>query len=309
LAFVVAFVIAAVATPLAIRAALAFGVLDRPGPLKIHVQPVPYLGGAALFVAVGVVLLPTHPSWMIPPALACALGIADDRFGVPPQVRLAAEIVIGVVAGIVIPAPGRVGWLVTAIVVVGLMNAVNLIDGLDGLASGVVAASALALALVDPGLRVLALPLAGALIAFLLYNRPPARIYLGDGGAYFLGAVLGMLIALSLHGGPAHWFAAPLFVAVPAGDTAIAIMRRLRSRRPVMSGDRSHVYDQLVDRGWARGWVAAACIAVQAAVGAIAIVAWRLHAGEAVLLAIGAVVILAAAAVGFGFTNPAAVTP
>ncbi len=306
MAFVVAFVIAAIATPLAIRAALALGVLDRPGPLKVHAQPVPYLGGAALFVAVGVVLLPTHPSWLIPPALACGLGIADDRFDVPPIVRLAVEIVIGAVAGVVVPAPGRVGGLVTAVVVVGLMNAVNLIDGLDGLASGVAAASALALAIVDPGLRALALPVAGALIAFLLYNRPPARIYLGDGGAYFLGAVLGMLIALSLHGGTAHWFAAPLFVAVPAGDTAIAIMRRLRARRPVMSGDRSHVYDQLVDRGWARGWVAATCVAVQTVVGAIAVVAWRLHAGEAVVLAFGAVVVLAAAAVGFGFTNPAA---
>lgn len=305
MAFVVAFVIAAIATPLAMRAALAFGVLDRPGPLKVHDRPVPYLGGAALFVALGVVLVPTHPSWLIPPALACALGITDDRFEVRPSLRLAAEIVIGVVAGIVVPAPGNVGWLVTAVVVVGLMNAVNLIDGLDGLASGVVAASTLALALVDPGLRALALPLAGALIAFLLYNRPPARIYLGDGGAYLLGAALGMLIALSLHGGTAHWFAAPLFVAVPAGDTAIAIMRRLRARRPVMSGDRSHVYDQLVDRGWARGWVSTTCVAVQTAVGAVAIVAWKLDAGEAVLLAVGAVLVLAGAAIGFGFTSPA----
>jgi UDP-GlcNAc:undecaprenyl-phosphate GlcNAc-1-phosphate transferase len=303
-AFVVAFVIAAIATPIAMRVAFAFGVLDRPGPLKVHAKPVPYLGGAALFVAVGIVLLPTHPSWLIPLALACTLGVIDDRFDVPPAIRVVAELGIGVVAGVVVPAPGGAGWLVTAVIVVGLMNAVNLIDGLDGLAGGVVTASVLALAVVDPGLRALALPLAGALLAFLLYNRPPARIYLGDGGAYFLGAALGMLVALSLHGGPAHWFAAPLFVAVPAGDTAIAIARRLRAHRPLTMGDRSHVYDQLVDRGWARGRVAAACVAVQAVVGVVAVMVWHLDPGAAVVLSVAACAVLAGAAVRLGFTNP-----
>ncbi|HEV7525802.1 MAG TPA: MraY family glycosyltransferase [Acidimicrobiia bacterium] len=303
--FVVAFVIAAIATPVAMRVARRFDIFDRPGPLKVHTKPVPYLGGAAVFVAVGVVLAPSHPSWLVPLSLACALGIADDRFGVNVFVRLGAQIGIGCIAGIVVPAPDPAGWVVTAVLVVGLMNAVNLIDGLDALAGGVVAAALVALSTLEPELRSIALPVAGALAAFLIYNRPPARIYLGDGGAYFLGTVLGMLLALSLHGGSAHWFAAPLFVAVPVIDTAIAIFRRLRSRRPVTSGDRSHVYDQLVDRGWTRGRVALACIATQLVVGGVAAAAWRLELGAAVAISVVAATMLVLSAFRLGFLNPA----
>ena len=100
----------------------------------------------------------------------------------PPRVRLVCELAIGIVGGLVAPAPGRIGVLVTCVFVVGLVNAVNLLDGLDGLAGGVVCASAVGFALVGGPGRVPAIALAASLGGFLWFNRPPARIYLGDAG-------------------------------------------------------------------------------------------------------------------------------
>src|SRR5262245_30778666 len=195
----VAFAVAVICTPLARRLALALGVLDAPGPLKIHREPVPYLGGLAVFVALAVVVAPTHLSYLLPLGLAAALGIADDIHDLPPVIRLLSQITIGCIAGIVAPAPGPFGLLITAALVVILVNAVNLIDGMDALASCVVAVSAIGFAAVGGDARILAFGVVGALAGFLLFNRPPARIYLGDGGSYLLGTAIAMLSASALH--------------------------------------------------------------------------------------------------------------
>ena len=98
-------------------------------------------------------------------------------------------------------------------------------------------------------------PSAGALVGFLLWNRPPARIYLGDAGSYLVGTALAILLALTAteHGTEAPTAGALLFVAVPVADTTVAIVRRWRAGQPLRQGDRGHVYDQLVDRGWTTG--------------------------------------------------------
>jgi UDP-GlcNAc:undecaprenyl-phosphate GlcNAc-1-phosphate transferase len=276
-AFAAAFLTALVCTPLARRLSFALGVVDRPGPLKVQQEPVAYLGGVAVFVALGVVLAPNHAAWLIPLALAAAVGLADDVRSISPRVRLVLQLSIGCVAGAIAPAPGRVGWLVTAVLVVGFVNAVNLIDGMDGLAASVVTISALGFAVVS-GDAVPALALCGALVGFLFFNRPPARIYLGDSGSYLLGTALALLAASALEGqGSAAWIALPLFVGLPVADTAIAIVRRRLAGRPLLAGDRSHVYDQFADRGWPIVRVLSVCVALQIAATAAGLLAWHLE--------------------------------
>ena len=219
-----------------------------------------------MFVALAVTLAPNHPSWLVPLGLAAALGLADDVRSISPRVRLIMQVSIGCVAGAIEPAPGRFGWAATALLVVVLVNAVNLIDGMDGLAASVVVVSALGFALVGGEPSVPALAVCGALVGFLVFNKPTASIYLGDSGSYLLGTALALLAACALEGqGLAAWIALPLFVGLPVADTAIAVVRRHRAGRPLLAGDRSHVYDQLADRGWPIVRVLFVCVGLQIA--------------------------------------------
>jgi UDP-GlcNAc:undecaprenyl-phosphate GlcNAc-1-phosphate transferase len=307
ISLVVAFAVALAATPIAARVAARAGLVDQPGPLKVQQAPVPYLGGVAVFVAFAVPVAFVRPSMLLPLALALVLGLADDARGLPASVRLGAEIGIGLAAGVVASAPGPFGVLVTAVFVVGLVNAINLLDGLDGLASGVALASALGFAMVGGAARAPGFALAGALAGFLVFNRPPARIYLGDAGAYFVGAANAMLASLALGAadGPGAWAAVPLLVALPLVDTTIAIARRVRAHQPLFTGDRSHVYDQLVDRGLATGWVTAAFAALQAVLTLIGVVTMKLGAPWAFASTALVVVALALAATIGGFVSTA----
>ncbi len=308
-AFLVAFVAALALTPLARRASFALGILDRPGPLKTHREPVAYLGGVAVFAALGAVLGVNHPALLIPLGLVAALGVADDVRTIPPVLRLLMQASIGIIAGIVEPAPGRFGLLGTAALVVVLVNAVNLIDGMDGLAATVVAISALGFALVGGGATLPALAVCGALLGFLVFNRPPARIYLGDGGSYLLGTALALLAARALEGqGRAAWIALPLFVGAPLADTAIAVVRRQRSGRSWLAGDRSHVYDQLADRGWPIIRVLLVCAAVQIVASAAGLLSWHLDAEGAVGVVTVCVVALSLTVWRSGFTTGSAPT-
>jgi UDP-GlcNAc:undecaprenyl-phosphate GlcNAc-1-phosphate transferase len=281
-AFAAAFVVALALTPVARRASFKLGVLDHPGPLKVQREPIAYLGGVAVFAAVGVVVAVKQPLWLVPLGLAVALGVADDIRSISPLARLAMQITVGVIAGIIEPTPGRFGLLGTVAIVVVLVNAVNLIDGMDGLAATVVAISAVGFAVIAGDGAGPALAVCGALVGFFVFNRPPARIYLGDGGSYLLGTMLALLAAHALSGhNRAAWIALPLLVAVPLADTAVAIVRRRLAGRPVLAGDRSHVYDQLVDRGWPIVRVLLLCGAVQIAATAAGLLSWHLEASGA----------------------------
>jgi UDP-GlcNAc:undecaprenyl-phosphate GlcNAc-1-phosphate transferase len=312
ISLLVAFAIALVATPVAARVATRVGMVDQPGPLKVQRTPVPYLGGVAVFVAFAVPVAFLHPALLVPLALALGLGFLDDARALPARARLLAEIAIGLVAGAVAPAPGSFGALVTAVFVVGLVNAINLLDGLDGLAGGVALVSAFGFAAIGGPARGPGLALAGALGGFLVFNRPPARIYLGDGGAYFVGAAHAILAALALGAadGPAGWAAVPLLVALPIVDTTVAVARRVRAGRPVFSGDRSHVYDQLVDRGITAGRVAAVFAALQAVLTVIGVVTANLGAAWAFASAgfVAALLIFGATFGGFVSTTKGSTT-
>lgn len=297
-------------TPLAIRVALRAGIVDRPGALKVQETPVAYLGGVAVFggLVAALALASGSTRLLLPLGLALGLGLADDLADLDPRIRLACEGIIGVVAGLVAPAgAGWFGAVVTAVAVVGLLNAVNLLDGLDGLASGVAAVAAIGLALVGPGPRPLALGLAGALCGFLVFNRPPARIYLGDAGAYLVGTALALACAgaLEADGAIATWAALPLLVAVPVTDTAVAILRRRRAGVPLFTGDRSHVYDQLVDRGRTRPAAVLVMVAAQAVLATAGVLVTRLPTVAGVSGAVLSAGILTALVGRGGFLTPA----
>jgi UDP-GlcNAc:undecaprenyl-phosphate/decaprenyl-phosphate GlcNAc-1-phosphate transferase len=300
---VVALIVTIVAAPVIRRIAIRLRVVDRPGPLKTHRAPVPYLGGVAVFL--GLIIGPIEADralLFLPYFLALALGVTDDVRGLTPQARLGAEILVGVVAALAVPGPTLVK-LGTAVLVVVLLNAVNLLDGQDGLAAGACLVSAAAFAILGGDAEPVGLALAGALAAFLVFNAPPARMYLGDGGAYLLGTVLATLPALTRHGATdwSVWIATPLIVGLALSDTAIAVLRRSRARLPLFAGDRSHVYDQLVDRGWRVETSTALCVVVQGGLAALGVLAAGFGVVGALVVAGLTVVAVAYVAVSQGF--------
>ena len=304
MALIVALVVAVIAAPVAAAIATRIGLVDKPGPLKVHERPVPYLGGVAVLVAVAGPVAVSRASLLYPLALAAALGLADDRFDLPPLGRLFAQVGIGMLAGLVLPDHdvGRV-MAATAVTLV-LLNAVNFLDGLDGLAAGVCLASAVGFAIVLGGsFATLALALAGALAGFLVWNRPPARIYLGDAGSYLIGTALALLLMQSFDTDAAVASGALLFVGVPVADTAVAIVRRARARRSLLRGDRGHVYDQLVDRGWPVRRTVVVFVAVQAALTAAGVGIAHLSAGAAAASAAAVIGVTGLSAIA-AFTSP-----
>ena len=307
---VCAFAVTAVLTPVAIAVATRTGIMDRPGDLKEQQAPVPYLGGVAVLGGLLVGVLTGRPSVAVPLVAACALGVADDRFDLPPGLRVAGEVLVGVavVATCPVHLPGLVAGIGLVAVTLLLINGVNLMDGLDMLAGGTVAVAGVGFAavLVGPS-RQGAVALAAALCGFLLYNRPPARIYLGDGGAYLLGTALAVLLA----GAWAPAATTPVgvasfaLVALPAAEVAFAVVRRLRGRTSLAQGDRRHPYDLLVARGWPRPSAAASYIAAEGVLAVGAVVAVRLASvPAAVVVDLVAAVALVVAAAAVGALSP-----
>lgn len=297
MALIVGFVVTVLVTPVAARVATRLGIVDEPGPLKVHTKVVPYLGGVAVLAALLGPVLGVRASLLVPLALACALGLVDDAWGLRPSIRIAAEIGIGVSAALAVGHHdlGRVALGVVAVLV--LVNAVNLLDGLDGLAAGVTIAAAAGFYVLLAGAgATLALVLAGAAAGFLVWNAPPARVYLGDSGSYLIGTALAMLFLVAAQYPAAKVSGACLFLAVPVADTAIAIVRRLRAGRPLFAGDRGHVYDQLVDRGWPAPVAVIACVGAQAVLTAAGIGIAALSGSTAVVATVATVAIVGAVA-------------
>jgi UDP-GlcNAc:undecaprenyl-phosphate GlcNAc-1-phosphate transferase len=309
MALIVALVVALAATPLAMRVAVRAGIVDHPGPLKVQQAPVPYLGGAAVLAGLAVVLAFVHPALLLPLGLAALLGLVDDARGLPAMARLLGEIVVGGVAAAVVPVRfgAPLGPIAVVVVVVVLVNAINMLDGLDGLATGVAligAAGFAGLLRGDP--RSAALAIAGALGGFLWFNRPPARIYLGDAGAYLVGTALALLLAAAWrpHGPTEVGVAALALVALPALEAVIAILRRLRAGQTPFTGDRGHVYDQLVDRRWSPARASLAFAIVQLGLAAVAVGATHVSAAPAAVIVLGTAAALFVALVATGFTRP-----
>lgn len=278
------------ATPVAIRAARRFRIIDRPVGLKIHRMPTPLLGGVAVYCAFLIACLTFLPiggpvrGILAGGAIAVIVGVVDDRISLPPLVHLAGQVVaaivtvtagLGVVTYISIPwksvagtigssgswhVPALLGVAFTLVWIVGMMNTVNFLDGLDGLSTGVGSITAVLLAwwAAHPQRYVgqtpvsfhhadLLLPviLVGALVGFLPFNWHPAKVFIGDSGAMFVGLSLAAMSIL----GPAKIGTALLVLSIPVLDVAWAIVRRRLRGKSFLAGDKQHVYHRMLELG------------------------------------------------------------
>jgi len=242
------------------RAGERLGWCDWPSPddtLKVHKRPVPWTGGMGVLGAfcAGVVFVGLRPlevwGWLVIAVLSWLVGVWDDlvwKGYSRPWRKLALQVVCaGVCAGVWTrwrACPWGVwGVVVAGLVLVAAMNALNLEDGLDGVAGGEALVSALGLAVVfyqrgRNELALVSLVLAGALAGFLVLNWHPAQVFLGDSGAHLVGAVLASL-GLSLG------FSGIALLGVPVLDMVWVVVRRFFRGRPLLVGDRSHLYDLL----------------------------------------------------------------
>jgi UDP-GlcNAc:undecaprenyl-phosphate/decaprenyl-phosphate GlcNAc-1-phosphate transferase len=274
-------------TPLVIRAAAVWGIYDAPhGDRRVHTEPLPRLGGIAVFGAMGIGLVAMALGSLVglsffsgPPGfffgllfgggIIFATGLIDDVRGLRPSAKLTAQ----VVAALVVYAYGfridllsigptaefSVGWLslpLTVVWIVGVTNAFNLIDGLDGLATGIAVVAlgtttVVASVLGNAEVMFLCFALLGALIGFLRFNFSPARIFLGDSGSLFIGFMLAVLSVYgSVKSATAVMIIVPLFaLAVPLGDTALAIVRRWLRGVPFSEADGRHIHHRLLAAG------------------------------------------------------------
>lgn len=269
-------------TPVVRRLARRWGVVDRPdGHRKLHGRPVPLLGGAAVYLAmiVGAATAQygsfgsgpalTQLSWLLVLAagFVCLLGGVDDYRHLGPRVKLVFQtisvlpvVLFGWVDRIVVfGTPIELGWLgmpLTVLWLVGCINALNLLDGMDGLASIVGLSTATMMGLIaategHPHVAVIAIVLAGALAGFVVYNLPPASIFLGDSGSMVIGLIVGTLgIQGGLKTSATLSITAPAVVmALPMFDVALAVIRRKLTGRRFDTADRQHIHHRLLDRG------------------------------------------------------------
>jgi len=264
----VAFAASAALTPAAARLARRLGLVDRPGPLKPHARATPYLGGVGVAGGLALGLARYRPWLLVPAGLALALGVADDARPLGPLTRLAGQLALGGVlaAGVGTRFPDPLGKAAVVAATVTLINGFNLLDGLDALCGSVALVAGGAFGAVlggDP--RLVALALAGGVAGFLVHNVPPAQVFLGDGGSYLIGTTVAGLLALAWAPGQSlpTGIGALALVALPTAELGWAVLRRARSQRSVLQGDRDHPYDRLVRRGWTPGQASAAYAGVE----------------------------------------------
>jgi UDP-GlcNAc:undecaprenyl-phosphate GlcNAc-1-phosphate transferase len=276
--FLVAFAVVVVLTPAVGRVARVLGVVDEPGEARrMHLRAVPRLGGLAIFLGIfipGLAFLDLSGAYrgiLLGAAVATAVGMADDFRGLPWALKLAGQ---GVAAGIAIhfdvyidrfsfpilgvhELPYWLSVIVTVLWIVGMMNVINLLDGMDGLAAGISAIAGatfavLALELGRPEAAVLSAIVAGACLGFLRHNFYPARIFMGDSGSHLLGFILATVaIQGSLKTAATVALIFPLIVlAVPLLDTSFVIAKRLKYGRPLTEPTPWHLYHRFRNIGF-----------------------------------------------------------
>ena len=286
--FIAAFALAVLLTPLARRFAFRVGALDVPDARKVHTKIMPRLGGLAIYASFAFVILLFL--MLVPDKYLLAsnrnligallaggtiivlLGALDDRFNLSAKFKLLVQTAAAclVVFGFDIhinlvnvpfgsamqPIAEWIGIPLTILWIVGVTNAINLIDGLDGLAAGV---SAIAIASImgmgaimgNGTVVLLSIVLLGSILGFLIFNFHPAKIFMGDSGALFLGFSLAMLSMLGFKQITLISFVTPLLIiGVPLSDTFFAIVRRVINKRPIMKPDKGHLHHCLQQLGF-----------------------------------------------------------
>lgn len=321
LAFMEALVVTLVLTPIVRAGALRAGLVYMPNSRTVHRQPMPVLGGIAIFVGFMVVVLHRVGlgrdvlGLLAGAAVVFAVGVRDDIRELRPLPKFAGQIVAAIVAvylGVRIEfvtnpfGPGMIylGWWgipVTFFWILALTNVVNFLDGLDGLAAGVSSIAAFALFCVAAArgqafAATLAIALAGSAVGFLPFNFNPAKIFMGDAGAMFLGFAIAVIsVEGALKGAATIALAIPMFaLGVPIIDTAFAIARRVHNGTPFYQADRDHIHHRLLARGFSHRGAVVLIYLVSGVLASFAVLMARVHAVAtlylAVVIALGALV-------------------
>ncbi|MGI6554131.1 MAG: MraY family glycosyltransferase [Bacillota bacterium] len=285
-------------TPLVKKFAVSIGAIDQPNSRKVHTVPIPRLGGLGIFCVFAAALLLTQPigrqetGLLVGCAIIVIAGVLDDIRELRPRTKLAAQIAAAVVVtyfGVrveVISQPfggvfhlGYFAIPVTVLWIIGVTNAINLIDGLDGLAAGTAVIAAVTMAAVAgfEGRTLVAgfaLILAAAVLGFLPYNFSPARIFMGDSGSMFLGFTLATLAIQGLTKGATFIsiFIPVIILGIPIFDTLFAIVRRYKNHRPIFEADKGHLHHRLLGLGLSQRQTVVAIYFVNAFLGISAIV-------------------------------------
>ena len=332
LALLVAAIISCLATPLVKMLSVKYGAVDVPKDgRRMHDHPIPRMGGLAIFLGfmASVLLfvpLDTAKQGMLAGAVIIViLGVLDDKYALPAKPKFLVQLVAALIAVLagnrieVLSNPNifsenpfwELGWLsfpVTVIWIVAITNAVNLIDGLDGLACGVStisAATMLIIALIvselgivsELDVAVMMAALAGACMGFLPYNFNPAKIFMGDTGATFLGFIMA---TVSVEGmfkmyGLISFVAPFLILGLPIFDVCFAVIRRVSHGQSPMQPDRGHVHHRLIDMGFSQKQAVGVLYVVSAILGLSAVVLTATNAVRAMvfLLTMGVTVAVA----------------
>ncbi|OLP19801.1 undecaprenyl-phosphate alpha-N-acetylglucosaminyl 1-phosphate transferase [Leptolyngbya sp. 'hensonii'] len=285
-AFVIAALVVLATTPAIERLGHKVGCVDLPGERKVHKRPMVRMGGVAIFAGTLVALLlvwwtggfgilPADKSDEVWGVTVCGLaffliGLADDLFSLSAFFRLFMQIIVACVAwqmGVqiefltipavgLVPLPDPVSLPITVLWLVGIANAINMIDGLDGLAAGVSGIAAVVMMITSlfmhqPAAALIAACLAGASIGFLRYNFNPAQIFMGDGGAYFMGFTLAGIgiIGLVKSVTTAAVLLPYLILAVPILDISAVVLDRLRRGKSPFTADKRHLHHRLLQAG------------------------------------------------------------
>ncbi|WP_017653895.1 glycosyltransferase family 4 protein [Fortiea contorta] len=290
ISFLVAAVVVLWTTPDVKNIGIKSGRVDQPGGRKVHQRPMVRLGGVSIFAGTitsllivwwlgGFSGLPPEKEWQVWGVTLGGLGffligLADDLLNLSPFTRLLMQVIVASAAWkagvsidfVTVPTVGIVDlhWLslpITVIWLVGMVNAINWIDGLDGLAAGVSGIAAVVMLVValfmqQPAAALIAAAIAGAALGFLRYNFNPAQIFMGDGGAYFMGFTLAAVGVIGLVKIPA--FTAVLLpyliLAVPIVDMSAVILARLRHGKSPFSADKRHLHHRLLSAGLSHRW-------------------------------------------------------
>ena len=304
-AFVLATVLSFASTPIAKNFAYKIGAIDVPkDQRRMHKQPIPRLGGLAIFSGFYISVLVFGHAYMtreirgmlIGSIIIIGLGMFDDVLALKPYQKFGFQLLaaaIPVYCGVRITSlPSIFGgasayiqlstvaqYIVTIIWLLGLLNAVNLIDGLDGLAVGVSAIMSLCsmvilVILCSPAVAIIAAALAGACIGFIPYNANPAKLFMGDTGSMFIGYILAVMSVMGLFKAYAIIaFAIPfLLFGLPIFDMIFVAIRRVLHGKSPMSADKTHLHHRLIDLGFNQRQAVAIMYAIAALLGLIAVI-------------------------------------
>ncbi|MFA6940930.1 MAG: MraY family glycosyltransferase [Clostridiaceae bacterium] len=330
--FFIAMVISFALTPLVKKLAVKLDIIDIPKDARrVHNRPIPLIGGLAIYISFTVMLIGTgiftkeKLAILIGGTIILIGGLLDDKYDLKPVQKLIFQISAALVLifmGVEInlltnPFTKYISfmnlekWLsipVTLFWIVGVTNAFNLIDGLDGLASGLALISSVSMLAVSMITRrdesvLLNSILSGAILGFLPYNFNPASIFLGDTGAQLLGFLLSSIAVIgAVKSATAITLAVPIIVlGVPIYDTAFAIIRRKINGKPIMQADKGHIHHRLLALGFSQKKVVIIMYLISGSLGLISILASTMNSKVSYIFMIIVIIILSLLAIKLGF--------